>query len=65
MEVLKEAHVKFQADRVDNVCMLRNLEVTVSGLQLSSVSKVTVVEQSETTIVSSSDIQLYPKRNWD
>jgi len=43
MEVLKEAHVKFQADRVGYVCMLRTLEVTVSGLQLSSVLKVAVV----------------------
>ena len=36
MEVSKEAHVMFQADRVDNVYMLQNSEVTVGGLQLSS-----------------------------
>ena len=41
--------------------MLQNLVVTVGGLQLSSTSEVTVVEQSETTIVSSSDVQLYPE----
>jgi len=39
--------------------MLRNSEDTVGGLQLSSASKVTVVEKSETTMVLSSDIQLY------
>jgi len=41
--------------------MLRNSEVTVGGLQLSSASKATVVEQSETTMDSSSDVQLYPE----
>jgi len=47
--------------RVNNVYMLRNSEVIVGGLQLSSASKVAVVEQSETTIVSRSDVQLYPE----
>ena len=37
------------------------LKVTVGGLQLSSVSEAAVVEQSETMMVSSSDIQLYPE----
>ena len=46
----------FQAERVGNVYMLRNLEVTVGELQLSSTSKVVVVEQSETTMDSSSDV---------
>ena len=32
MEVFKEAHVIFQAECVDNVYILRNLEVTVGGL---------------------------------
>jgi len=32
MEVSKEAHVKFQSERVSNVYMLRNSEVTVGGL---------------------------------
>ena len=32
MEVSKEAHVKFQAERVDNVYMLRNSNVTTGGL---------------------------------
>jgi len=61
MKVFKDAHVKFQAERVSNVYMLGNSEVTVGGLQLSSASRVKVVEQSETMIVSSSDVQFYPK----
>jgi len=65
MEVFKEAHVIFQAERVGNVYMLQNSEVTVGGLQLSSASEAAVVEQSETMIDSSSDIQLYQKRDWD
>ena len=36
MEISKEAHVMFQAERIGNVYMLQNLEVTVGGLQLSS-----------------------------
>ena len=56
IKVSKEAHVKFQADRVGNVYMLRNLKVTVGGLQLSLASKVVVVPQSETTMVSSLDV---------
>ena len=56
MKVFKEAHVIFQAERVSNVYMLQNLIVTVSGLQLSSASKVVFVEQLETTMVSSSDV---------
>jgi len=35
------------------------LKVIVSGLQLFSTLEAAVVEQSETTIVSSSDVQLY------
>ena len=56
MEVSKEAHVKFQAEHVSNVYMLRNLKVTVSGLQLSSALKATIMEQSDTTMVSRLDI---------
>jgi len=59
MEVSKEPHVKFQVECVGNVYMLLNSKVTIDGLQLSSASKVAVVEQFETTMVSSSDIQLY------
>ena len=61
MKVSKEAYVKFQAERVGNVYMLRNSKVTVDGLQLSSASKVVVVEQSETMMDSNSDVQLYPE----
>ena len=49
----------FQAERVGNVYMLRNSEVTVGALQLSSASKAVVVEQSESTMDLSSDVQLY------
>ena len=61
MKVFKEAHVMFQAEHVGNVYMLRSSEVTVGGLQLSSALKVVVVKQSETTMDSSSDVQLYPE----
>ena len=61
IEVFKEAHVMFQAERVGNVYMLQNSKVTISRLQLSSALKVAVVEQSETTMDSSSDVQLYHK----
>ena len=53
--------MKFQDERVGNVYMLRNAEVTVGRLQLSLVSKAAVVKQSETTMISSSDFQLYPE----
>ena len=49
----------FQAKHVGNVYMLKNSEVTVSELLLSSALKVVVVEQSEITMDSSSDIQFY------
>ena len=62
MEVFKETHVMFQAKRVGNVYMLWNSEVTVGELQLSSASEAVVVEQSETTIDSISDVQLYSER---
>jgi len=32
MKVFKEAHLMFQAKRVDNVYMLRNSEVIIGGL---------------------------------
>ena len=51
----------FQAEHIDNVYMLRKSKVTVGGLQLSSASKVVIVEQSETTMDSSLDVQLYPE----
>jgi len=62
VEVSKEAHIKFQAERADNVYMLLNSKLIVGGLQLSLTSKAGVVEQSETTIVSNSDVQLYPEK---
>ena len=65
IKVFKEAHVMFQAERVGNVYMLWNSEVTFGGLQLSSASKAMVVEQSETTMDSNLDVQLYPKGDWD
>jgi len=61
MEVFKEVHVMFQAERVGNVYMLQNSKVTVGGLQLSSASEAVIMEQSETMMDSSSDVQLYPK----
>ena len=61
MKVSKEVHVKFQAECVGNVYMLQNLKVIVSELQLSSASEAVVVQQSEITMNSSSDVQLYPK----
>jgi len=62
MEVFKEAHVMFKAERVGNVYMLRNSEVIVSELQLSSALKVVVAEQLETTMNSSLDVQLYSEK---
>jgi len=53
--------VIFQAERVGNVYMLRNSVVTVGELQISSASKAMIVEQSETTMDSTSDVQLYPE----
>ena len=61
MKVSKEAHVKFKAESVGNVYILQNSEVTVGGLQLSSASKLVVVEQLETTMDLNSDVQLYPE----
>ena len=52
----KDVHVKFQGERVSDVYMLRNSEITVGGLQLSSASKTEVVKQAETMMVSSSNI---------
>ena len=44
--------------------MLQNSEITVGGLQLFSALEAVVAEQSETTMDSSLDIQLYPE-DWD
>ena len=65
MRVLKDAHLKFQVEHVDNINVLQHLKVTVGELQLFSISRLEVVEQSETMIVSSSDVQFYPKDDWD
>jgi len=62
MEVFKDAHVKFQVECVDDVYMLRNSEVTVGGLQLSSASRSEVVEQSKTVMVSSSNCSVLRRR---
>ena len=61
MKVFKEAYVMFQAEHVGNVYMLWNSKITIGGLQLSSASKAAVVKQLETTMDSSSDVQLYPE----
>ena len=61
MKIFKEDNVMFQAECVVNVYMLQNLKVTVCRLQLSLASEAVVVEQSETTMDSSSDVQLYPE----
>ena len=61
MKVFKEAYMKFQAERVGNVYILWNSEVTVGELQLSSALKVVVVKQSETMMDSNSHVQLYPE----
>ena len=61
MKVSKEPYAKFQVKHVGSVYMSQNSNITVGGLQLSSASKAAIVKQSETTIVSSSDVQLYLK----
>ena len=61
IEVSKETYVMFQVERVGNVYIMRNSKVTVGRLQLSSVSEAVVVDQSETTMASISDVQLYPE----
>jgi len=53
--------VKFQAERDGDVYMSQNLIVTVGRLQLSSASEAAVMEQLETMMVSSLDVQLYPE----
>jgi len=40
----QRSHVKFQAERADNVYMLRNLDVTVGGLQSSSASRLDILK---------------------
>ena len=62
MKISKEAYVKFKAESVGNVYMLRNSKVTVGELQLSSALKMAVVKQSETTMVLSLDFSCIPKR---
>jgi len=56
MKAFKETRMMFQAECVDNVYMLRNSEVTVGGVLLTSTSKAVVMEPSETMMDSSSDI---------
>ena len=61
LKISKETHVMYQAERIGNVYILRNLKVTVGRLLLSSASKAVIVKQSETTMISSSDVQFYPE----
>jgi len=61
MEVFKDAYVKFQAERVGNAYISRNLDITVGGLQLSSVSRSKVMEKSKITMISCSNVQFYPE----
>ena len=65
MKVFNEAYVMFQAERIGNMYMLQNSEVSVGGLQLSSASEVAVVEQSETTMFQTQMFSYTPKRDWD
>ena len=51
MKVSKEAHVKFQVERVSDIYILRNSEDTVGESQLSSDSSSEVVEQSSCCVV--------------
>ena len=48
--------MKFQAEHDTDIYMLRNSEVRVGGLQLSSASRSEAVGQSETMMVSNSDV---------
>ena len=61
MKVFKDVHMKFQAECVSDIYMLRNLKVIVGGLQLYSASRAEVVEKMKTMMVSSSDVQFYPE----
>ena len=61
MKVFKEAHVKFQVKCVGDVYILQNSKITIGGLQLLSASRSEIVDQSETTMVSNSDVQFYPE----
>ena len=45
MKVFKDTHVKFQAEHVGDVYILRNSEVTVGKLQLSSALRSEIVKQ--------------------
>ena len=62
MKVFKEVHVMLKT-KVSAMCM-RNSEVTVGELQLSSASKVMIVEQSKTVMDSSLDFQFYPEERF-
>ena len=61
--VSKEGHVRFLTERVYNVYMLKNLEVIAGGLQLSSTSEATVVEQSKTMMFQARMFSCILKRN--
>jgi len=65
VKVFKDTHVKFQVERIGNVYMLLNSEVTVGGLQLSSASRLEVVEQSEDMMVSVQMFSFILKADWD
>ena len=61
MKIFKDAPVKFQVEHVGNVYMLWNSEITIGRLQLSSASRLEVVEQLVTMMVSSLDVLFYPE----
>ena len=64
MKIFKDAQVKFQAERVGkclNVAKFRGYRWWIAVI----LSRSEVMEQSETTMVSSLDVQFYPKACWD
>jgi len=65
IEVFKEAHVKFQAERVGNIYMLRNFEVTVGGLQLSRLRKWLLWNNRRLRWFRARMFSCTPKRDWD
>ena len=64
MKVFKDTHVKFHVERIGDIYMLLNSEVTVGGLQLSSASRLEVVEQSEDMMVSVQMFSFTLKVDW-
>ena len=65
MKVFKDANVKFQAERVGDVYMVRNLEVIVGGLQLFSASRAEIMKQLGSTMVSRRMLSCTLKGDWE